>query len=197
MKNVALLFLTFFTFLTSFSQQKPQGLFVQSKAPAIEAKDHDGNAVSLTALRKQGPVVVLFYRGNWCPYCNKQLKELQDSLQYIKDKGASVIAITPEAQEGVGKTIEKTGAAFPIIYDIDVKISKAYNVSYEVDTATVNKYKANWGVDFLKINQQKETASLPVPAVYIINKNGIITYRFFETDITKRPSVKELLAQIK
>jgi peroxiredoxin len=122
---------------------------------------------------------------------------LQDSLQYIIDKGASVLAITPEAEEGVGKTIEKTGATFPIIYDQDVRISEAYNVSYKVDTATLNKYKTNWDVDFLKINQQKEEAYLPVPAVYIIGKNGIITYRFFESDITKRPSVKELMANLR
>lgn len=194
--SVLLLF-TLFTVSIAYSQQKPQGLAVQSKAPNIEAKDHDGNNINLTDLRKKGPVVVLFYRGNWCPYCNKQLKELQDSLQYIKAKGASIIAITPEAQEGVEKTIVKTGAAFPIIYDNDVMISKAYNVSYEVDTATVSKYKVNWDVDFLKINQQKDKAFLPVPAVYIIDKNGIIIYRFFETDITKRPSVKELMANIK
>jgi peroxiredoxin len=124
------------------------------------------------------------------------LKELQDSLQYITSKGASVVAITPEAIEGVEKTVNKTGASFPIIYDQGVKISKAYNVSYEVDTATVNKYKTNWNVDFLKINQQKEKAYLPVPAVYIIDKSGIITYRFFESDVTQRPSVQELVMNL-
>ncbi|MEO5983913.1 MAG: redoxin domain-containing protein, partial [Ferruginibacter sp.] len=125
--------------------------------------------------------------------CNKQLKALQDSLQFLKAKGASIIAITPEAQEGVEKTMEKTGTTFPIIHDKDVMIGMSYKVSYQVDTATVAKYKTNWNVDFLKINQQNDKAYLPVPAVYIIDKKGIITYRFFETDIRKRPTVKELL----
>ena len=173
--------------------QKPDGLPLHSKAPDFTGKDYNGKKITLAAMRKKGPVVILFYRGNWCPYCSRQLKALQDSLGYLKNKGVSVIAITPEAQEGVGKTIAKTGAAFPIIYDKDVQISNAYNVSYEVDTTTLNKYKSTWDVDFLKINKQKDKAYLPVPAVYIIDKNGMITYRFVESDITKRPSVKELL----
>jgi peroxiredoxin len=195
--NKALLFFSaFFIAFAGFSQQKPQGLPLQAQAPDFNGKDQSGKEVSLTELRKNGPVVVLFYRGNWCPYCNKQLQELQDSLQFLSAKGASVVAITPEAVEGVEKTVAKTGAAFPIIYDKSITISKAYNVSYQVDTATINMYKTKWDVDFLKINQQQEKAYLPVPAVYIIDKNGVITYRFFETDITKRPSVKELLANL-
>jgi peroxiredoxin len=197
MKAFFLMVVSLFTCGLLSAQQKAEGLTVKTKAPDFNAKDQNGRKISLRSLRKQGPVVLLFYRGNWCPYCNKQLKELQDSLTYLTAKGASVIAITPEAVEGVDKTIKKTGAAFPIIYDEGVKISKAYQVSYEVDTATVNKYKAKWNVDFLKINQQKQKAYLPVPAVYIIDKNGTITYRFFETNYSKRPSVQELLSNLK
>ena len=197
MKGFFLFFFSLAAFNVVIAQGKAEGLAVQTKAPNFNAKDQHGKEISLASLLEKGPVVVLFYRGNWCPYCNKQLNELQDSLQYITSKGASVVAITPEATEGVEKTVEKTGASFPIIYDKEVKISNAYHVSYEVDTATINKYKKNWDVDFFKINQQKEKAYLPVPAVYIIDKKGIITYRFFDRDATKRPSVKELLAHIK
>ena len=196
MKGLFLLLISLFTSILVFAQQKAEGLAVHTKAPDFIAKDQNGKDISLTSLRRKGPVVVLFYRGNWCPYCNKQLKELQDSLQYITSKGASVVAITPEAIEGVEKTVKKTGASFSIIYDKGVKISKAYNVSYEVDSATVNMYKSNWDVDFLKINKQKEKAYLPVPAVYIIDKKGVITYRFFESDVTKRPSVQELVMNL-
>jgi peroxiredoxin len=192
------LFFTFFLLGASVAvaQEKPQGLALMSKAPDFNAKDQNGKNITLKALRRNGPVVILFYRGNWCPYCNKQLNELQDSLQYITAKDAQVVAITPEASDGINKTIEKTGAAFSVLNDKDVVISKAYNVSYEVDTATMNMYKKNWDVDFRQINQQKDKAYLPVPAVYIVNSKGIITYRFFETDVTKRPSVKELLENL-
>jgi peroxiredoxin len=118
-------------------------------------------------------------------------------LQYIVAKGANVVAITPEAQEGIDKTIEKTKASFPILYDKDVKIAKAYDVSYKVEEDMRTKYKDKWSVDFLSINKQQDAAYLPVPAVYIIDKTGTITYRFYETDYKKRPSVKELLNNLK
>jgi peroxiredoxin len=196
MKNNLFLISFLLVAAVAVAQENPQGLALMSKAPDFNAKDQNGKNITLKALRRNGPVVVLFYRGNWCPYCNKQLNELQDSLQFIVDKGAKVVAITPEASEGINKTIEKTGAAFSVLSDKDVVISKAYNVSYEVDTATMNIYKTNWDVDFLQINQQKEKAYLPVPAVYIVDSRGIITYRFFGTDVTKRPSVKELLENL-
>ncbi|HEY0731995.1 MAG TPA: peroxiredoxin-like family protein, partial [Chitinophagaceae bacterium] len=91
--------------LISFGQNKPEGLFINSKAPDFKVKDQEGNEQSLKELRKKGPVVVLFYRGYWCPYCNKELNRFQDSLQFITEKGATLIAITPESPEGIKKTI--------------------------------------------------------------------------------------------
>lgn len=182
--------------LFSNAQGKPEGLFINSKAPEFKARDAEGKEVSLRDLRKKGPVVVLFYRGNWCPYCNRQLRKMQDSLQLITDKGATVIAITPEMAEGVSKTREKTGASFMIVSDVDMKIANAYKVAYELDARTVERNK-NAGIDLLETNGQKGKAYLPVPAVYIINKDGAVTYRFFEEDYKKRPSVRELLSEIK
>ena len=179
-----------------FAQEKPEGLFINSKAYDFKAKDQSGVEVSLKELRKKGPVVVLFYRGNWCPYCNKELTRLQDSLQLITEKGASVVAITPEASEGINKTIEKTKAVFPILHDEEMKIAKAYKVAYEVDERTTGRYKS-FGTDLLNINEQKLKAWLPVPAVYVINKEGSVTYRYFNEDYKKRPSVKDILEEIK
>jgi peroxiredoxin len=171
----------------SYAQQKPEGLFINSKAPDFKVKDQSGAEINLKDLRKKGPVVLIFYRGNWCPYCNKELTRLQDSLQLITEKGAQVIAITPEAPDGINKTIEKTKAVFPIIHDEEMKIAKAYKVGYEVDERT----------DLLEINQQKKQAWLPVPAVYIINKEGSVTYRYFNEDYKKRPWVKDIIAELK
>src|ERR1700749_111926 len=110
------------------AQEKPEGLFINSKAPDFKGKDQNGNEVVLKDLRKKGPVVIIFYRGYWCPYCNKELQKLEDSLQLIKEKGAQLIAITPEKQEGIANTIEKTKASYPIITDEELKIMKAYDV---------------------------------------------------------------------
>ncbi len=193
-KAIATLSFLFFSVIL-FAQEKPEGLFINSKAYDFKGKDQNGAEVSLLKLRKKGPVVVVFYRGNWCPYCSRELKRLQDSLSLLTEKGATVIAITPETSEGITKTVEKTGATFPIVYDEEMKIAKAYAVSFKVDDRTVARYK-NSDIDLLKTNGQKE-AYLPVPAVYIINRDGAITYRYFESDYRKRVSVKELLENIK
>jgi peroxiredoxin len=139
--------------------------------------------------------VVLFYRGYWCPYCNRELKRFQDSLNLIQEKGAQLIAITPEGAEGVTKTIEKNSIVFPVLSDADMKISKSYQVAYAVDDRTLGRYK-NAGIDLLALNGQKQ-ALLPVPAVYIVNKDGSVTYRFFDADYKKRVWVKDILAEIK
>ena len=93
------------------AQEKPEGLFINSKAPDFKAKDQNGNEIVLKDIRKKGPVVLLFYRGYWCPYCSKELQKLEDSLSLIKEKGAQIIAVTPEKQEGISKTLEKTKAS--------------------------------------------------------------------------------------
>lgn len=195
MKKYLLAFILIFSSLTLYSQEAPEGLFINSKAPDFKAKDQDGNEVRLKDLLKKGQVVVVFYRGQWCPYCNKHLQKLQDSLQQITDKGATVVAITPELPENVDKTVEKTKASFPILYDENLKIMKAYEVEFLVPENTLTRYR-NAGIK-IDENNGKNGNYLPVPATYIINKDGFITYRFFNQDYKKRPSVKEILDNIK
>jgi peroxiredoxin len=119
---------------------------------------------------------------------------LQDSLQLIKDKGATLIAISPEITENIDSTIMKTGATFSILHDKDLKIMKAYNVSFTVQENVVTRYR-NAGLDLTKLNGSNGP-NLPVPAVYIIDKESTVIYRFFEPDYKKRPSVKELLTYL-
>lgn len=182
--------------LQSQAQEKPEGLFINSKAPDFKGKDQNGKEVVLKDLRKKGPVVIVFYRGYWCPYCNKELQKLEDSLQQITEKGAQLIAITPEKQEGIAKTIEKTKASYPIITDDELKIMKAYDVAYQVDPKTIERYKMA-SIDLAANNGQKPDAVyLPVPAVYIVGKDGEIKYRFFEADYKKQAPVKEILSNL-
>lgn len=186
----------FFSLIISVNlnaQEKPEGLFINSKAPDFKAKDQNGNEIVLKDLRKKGPVVLLFYRGYWCPYCSKELQKLEDSIGLIREKGAQIIAVTPEKQDGISKTIEKTKATYSIIADDEMKIMKAYDVAYQVDAKTVSRYKmAN--IDLAANNGQKpEAIYLPVPAVYIISKDGEIKYRFFDEDYKKQALVKDIL----
>jgi peroxiredoxin len=187
-------FLSFFALMV-IAQEAPEGLFINSKAPDFKAKDQHGKDIRLKDVLKQGPVVLVFYRGHWCPFCNRQLKKLEDSLQFIRDKGATLIAVSPEKPENISKTVEKTGAEYPILHDEGLKIMKAYEVEFEVQENTINRYR-NTGIDLEKING-KDWKFLPVPAIYIIDKESTITYRFFDTDYKKRPSVQEILKNLK
>lgn len=191
MKKLLVLFTLAFVVNNLVAQEAPEGLFIGSKAPDFKAKDQNGKEVRLKDLLKEGKVVLVFYRGQWCPYCNKALSRLQDSLQLIIDKGATLIAVSPEKQENVAITVEKTKAEFSILHDEKLKIMKAYDVEYEMQENTVTRYR-NSGLDIEKINGENGKF-LPVPAVYIIDKESTVTYRFFDKDYKKRPSVKDIL----
>ncbi len=173
------------------AQTYPVGLNIKDKAPDFTATDQSGKKINLKKQLKKGSVVLVFYRGQWCPYCNKQLKQLEDSIEFIKNKGAVVLAITPEMPENITKTVEKTKASYSILYDEGLKIMRAYKVAYQLDDKMVEKYKG-YGIDFLKVNGNNG-ANLPVPAVYVVNKKGIITYRYFDVNYTNRSSIKDIL----
>jgi peroxiredoxin len=177
-----------------FGQQNPEGLFINSKAPDFRAKNQHNEDVRLKELLKKGKVVLMFYMGYWCPHCNRVLQRFQDSLQLILDNGAQLVAVTPEKPESIAKTIEKTGAGFPVLWDEGLKIMKAYDVAYALPENTLKRYSST-GLNMAEING-KNGNYLPVPAVYIINKESTIEYRFFETDYKKRPTVAEILRQL-
>ncbi|MCG2617032.1 AhpC/TSA family protein [Terrimonas sp. NA20] len=191
MKKLTALFTALFCALILSAQEAPEGLFLNSKAPEFKAKDQDGKEVRLKDLLKKGKVVLVFYRGEWCPYCNKFLQKLEDSLSLIKEKGATLVAVTPELPENIGKTVTKTKAEFPILHDEDLKIMKAYDVEFEVPENTLTRYR-NSGIK-IDENNGKNGNFLPVPAVYVINKESTVVYRFFNQDYKKRPNVKEIL----
>lgn len=172
----------------------PDGLKVGDSAPDFTITNTAGRIFHLKKVLEKGPVVLVFYRGQWCPHCNKHLSRLNDSLQLIKEKGANVVAITPEVQENINKTIKKTKAVFPVLFDDGMKVMEAYKVNFKVDDKTVEKYKG-YGIDFDKANGSNG-ASLPVPATYIVDKNGLIKQVFFNTDYTKRPSVQQILENL-
>ena len=195
MKKLFLLGAVLFQSAIMLAQTVTQGLNLNDKAPEFTATDQNGKTVSLKNELKNGPVVLFFYRGQWCPYCNRQLKQLEDSLGQIQAKGATVLTVTPEKQENITKTIAKTKASFTILHDEGLQIMKSYDVAFKVDDKTIEKYKT-YGIDFMEANGMANGANLPVPAVYIINKDGKIAYRYFNTDYSKRSSVKDILAHL-
>jgi peroxiredoxin len=183
------------TFALIFSLQvwAQSGLKTGARAPQFTAVDNSGKTLDLKILLASHKAVVLFfYRGQWCPYCNKQIKQLQDSLQLLTGKGAYVIGVTPETSDNINKTVDKTHASFSIIQDKGYSIMKSYDVNYTVDDALNAKLK-NYGIDLEKNNGNTDHV-LPVPATYVINPAGTIIYVHFNKDYTQRASVSSILA---
>jgi peroxiredoxin len=164
---------------------------VLSKAPLFEALDAGGKSVSLMKLLQKGPVVISFYRGQWCPYCNRHMSNLQDSLPFITALGASLIAITPEKNTEISKTISKSGATFSIIYDEGHKIMDDYKVTFKVN-GFKNLLHFDEGVNINKASGNDDNV-LPVPATYIVAPDGRIIGRHFDADYTIRMPVKDIL----
>ncbi|HEX2630946.1 MAG TPA: peroxiredoxin-like family protein [Chitinophagaceae bacterium] len=195
MKKLLLLSALVLTVQLAFSQEQPEGLFINSKAPDFKGKDQHGQEVRLKDQLKKGKVVLVFYRGHWCPYCNKQLQRLSDSLSLITEKGATVIAVTPEKPGKQDSTGNDKTINYSILYDEGLKIMKSYDVDFEVQENILTRYR-NSGIDLEKINGNKDWKWLPVPAVYIIDKESNITYRYFNTDYKKRPTVAEIVKNL-
>lgn len=181
--------------MAATAQNSPKGLSLNEQAPDFSSSDQYGKSISLSNELKKGSVVLVFYRGQWCPYCNKALKQLEDSLSFIKEKGASVITITPEKPAYITQTISKTKASYSILHDEGLSIMKKYDVAFQVDEKTVEAYK-KYGIHFSEVNGEANGANLPVPAVYVVNKQGKIVYRYFDKDYRKRSSIREILAHL-
>lgn len=189
-KTFFLIFLAF-----SFRTLAQNGLKTGDLAPNFKALDNSGKKIQLKSLLKKGnSVVLVFYRGQWCPYCNKYMQKLQDSLSLITAKKAYVVAISPETPEAIIKTVTKTHASFSIIHDENYTIMKAYDVNYTVNPDLLAKLK-NFGTD-LTVNNGNTDNVLPVPATYIISPDGKIKFVHFNKDYRVRMSVASILSYL-
>lgn len=166
-----------------------------TKAPSFEAKDQSGTLVKSADLLKEGNLVLVFYRGTWCPYCQKHVDVLQKGLEQLKDKGAKVVVITPEKPEYVDKMIAKTKAAFPILHDENYAIMEAYHTKYTIKDSDKMAFK-NYVVSHTKKHNQAEEAVLPVPATYIISSDGTVKFVHFETDYKQRSTLEMILENL-
>lgn len=173
----------------------PTGLSVGDIAPNFFVKDQRKNKTELKELLKEGPVIIIFFRGNWCPICSRYLSNLKDSLTFITKKGVKVVAVTPETDINVEKTGKKMPAELIIISDKNEKIMEDYKVVFNVTESYQKKIKHFLFTDIAKHNG-KEKARLPVPATFIVDKNGMIVYRHFDLNYKNRASVNDILLNL-
>lgn len=173
----------------------PYGLKVGDMAPAFTGYDQKGKQVESKKLLENGPMVLFFYRGKWCPVCSRYLNNYQDSLSIITDQGFNVVAITPESIENVEQTVNLHKLTFTVIYDCQEKIMADYKVMFDVTQAYQDRIMKSYSISIAS-NNGRDVAHLPVPATYIINRQGIIVAVQFDPDYQNRASVKWMLQNL-
>ncbi|MDE5421883.1 AhpC/TSA family protein [Ancylomarina sp. DW003] len=180
--------------LNTYAQKAESILKIGEKAPIFIAFDQNGDKFKSSEVLKGKQLIVVFYRGQWCPYCNRHLSELQDHLEDFKKAGAQIIAVSPEKTENINKTVEKTKADFPVLWDKDNSIMESFGVNFILAKDLQEKYK-KYGVDLAKANGNP-SQTLPVPATFIIGKNGKIKFLHYDPDYKNRSSAKEILEHL-
>ena len=163
------------------------GLREGTLAPDFTLPDVHGRAVTLSALLGQGPVVLTFYRGEWCPYCNLQLRAYEAILPQIRELGASLVAVSPQTPDYSLTTTEQKGLTFPVLSDAGNEVAHRYGLVYSVS----EKLRAV-SPDLSAYNGD-DSWELPMPGTFVIAPDGTVRVAFFDADWTRRLEPAALL----
>lgn len=170
-------------------------LQVDDLAPDFTLSDATGQTVSLNGLLHQGPVVLTFYRGGWCPYCNLQLRAYQAALSEIQAYGASLVAISPELPDRSLSTAEKNALRFPVLSDVGNSVASAFGLVYALPEELREALRSNGKA--LPAHNGDETWELPVPATFIVAKNHRVVFSFVEIDYRRRLAPEALIESLR
>jgi len=177
-------------------QQGSDAIKVDEKAPEFKLPNAEGKLISLENLLKEGPVVVTFYRGNWCPYCNLQLRALQARLSEIHSLGATLVAISPQVPDGSLTKDEISEMDFIGLSDQSAKVAKEYGVAWEVPEFLMEHMRVDRNLDLEEINNGNANI-LPIPATFIITANGKVAWNYVNVDYRTRSEPEEIIEALK
>lgn len=161
------------------------------RAPAFTLTDGNGQAHSLAGLLAQGPLIISFYRGVWCPYCNMELQALQAALPAFRAAGAHLVAISPQTAANSRKSQRENGLAFPILSDPGNGVAAAFGLRFALPDDLADLYR-QLGNNLPAVNGD-DSWTLPMPARYVIGQDGIIRYAEVNPDYTRRPEPEAML----
>lgn len=160
--------------------------------PSASITAHDGTETDLRTALGEGTGVVVFYRGHWCPACMKQLQGLNKIVAELKEDGAKLIAVSTDKPELVAESMTKTGFDIPLYSDSDLDAAKALGIAYQLEGEMLEKYGPT-----LVETTGHATGQLPVPAVFVVDKEGVIRFVYSNPDYKVRLGEEELLAEVK
>jgi peroxiredoxin len=163
-------------------------------APSFSLKDSEGSIVSSAGLLERGPLVLSFYRGVWCPYCNMELQALEAAKPAFDKYGASLVAISPQTAPNSRKSVRQNKLSFPILSDAKGKVSEAFGLRFHLPDYLVDLYKQLKN-DLPTFNDDPSW-TLPMPARYVIGQDGTILYSEVNPDYTRRPEPEDMIPVI-
>jgi len=163
--------------------------------PAFSLPNQNGKTVNLADLLVKGPVVVTFYRGGWCPYCNLELKAYQDQLANIKANNATLVAITPELPDESLSTTEKNALEFEVLSDVNAEYAKSLGLVFSL-AEELRPIYLSFGIDVEKHNGEGQF-DLPLAATFVVAQDGKIASAFVDADYTKRQEPSDVVAALK
>ena len=163
---------------------KDNALQIGQKVENFSLANHNGENIELADLLKKGPIIISFYRGGWCPYCNLELKALNDYLPQFKTQSAQLVAISPQLPDETLSTAQKNDLEFDVLSDVSNKVAEQFGLLFTLDERIQALY-TQFGIDFEHYYGDK-SFKLPLPATYVINQEGVITYAFLSEDYTLR-----------
>jgi peroxiredoxin len=168
-----------------------RALKVGDTAPEFSLVDTRGELVSSRELLKRGPLIISFYRGIWCPYCNIELQALEDAYYDFQELGASLVAISPQTPVNSSKSIRQNNVTFPVLSDKNSTIAEKFGLKFALPDYLIEVYKT-LGANLPAFNDDISW-TLPMPARYVIKENGEIVYAEVNPDYTQRPDPAEML----
>lgn len=171
--------------------QAGRALKAGDRAPAFTLADPEGKPVSSKDLLAAGPLVLSFYRGVWCPYCNLELQALQEALPQFQALGASLLAISPQTAANSRKSQRQNRLSFPILSDAGNDVAAAFGLRFALPDYLVELYKGLKN-DLPAFNGDPSW-TLPMPARYVIGRDGVIAYAEVNPDYTQRPEPDGML----
>jgi peroxiredoxin len=171
------------------------GIDIGEQAPRFTLPNAVGKSISLDERLEQGPVVVVFYRGAWCPYCNVHLRGIQERLPELRDQGATLVAISPQAPDSSLAFTERLTLGFDLLSDLDQSVSSAWRLRFELPHALRQVYR-DMGMALDEQNADG-TWHLPVPATFVLDSSGVVRARHVEPDYRERMPVSGILDALK
>ena len=165
------------------------------RIPDFSLLDSSERWVNVQALLNKGPIVLSFFRGSWCPYCNIELQALQQAGPEIAGLGASIVAVSPELPDLRVTPEDAIPLTFPLLFDSDNEVARLFGIVYEMSEELLDVYRQR-GHDLETVNGLSGANTLALPATFVVDQSGTIRLAFIDEDYARRLAIEDILVAL-